>query len=544
MFIPPGAIETPKVRFWRKIEKYCCLSMSLVVFAFVLKDAYKQSQDIASKNHIAGVIRGSWFSNNYIDVNDGQLRSFLDNLPLLSLIAFIFVVLRKLMLFYVNELGVQLAYYIAIGTSFITYIHGPGILFVLLYLLGNFVLLKIFIEKKWFPILIWLANVSFLVLTEYNDGYKFGWIYSGFSILDYSVPLKWHRTSNLLMLKIISFLIDCHWSYLNKPHKTKEKHQERCDECSDQVTCLKFRYEKHANIYSLPSFIAYTIYPPLYLAGPTLTYNAWISQVQDPQQTHDYKRIAFYILRLIFIFAILELWINTLYYPAIANNKKNKYIWEEFTPYELAIGSYVILKWIWLKFMLIWRFFRLWALLDGIETPENLGKCISNMYCFEGFWRMWHRSFNLWLVRYLFIPLGGSKYKILNIWVVFGFVALWHDLRASLLVWGWGMCLFIVPETLVKGYFNQSKFAKFRETLQYSWLSVIAGAFYLFLLAVANLVGFSFGIDGLLIATAQIISWEGLFLITKLLLTFIIVVHFMMMIRNEDLRSGKIDQGF
>mmetsp|Transcript_3444 Transcript_3444/g.3178 ORF Transcript_3444/g.3178 Transcript_3444/m.3178 type:complete len:195 (-) Transcript_3444:28-612(-) len=194
--------------------------------------------------------------------------------------------------------------------------------------------------------------------------------------------------------------------------------------------------------------------------------------------------------------------------------------------------------------MVIWRFFRLWALLDGIETPENLGKCISNEYCFEGFWRMWHRSFNLWLIRYLFVPLGGTKYKVFNIWVVFGFVALWHDLKMSLLVWGWGMCIFIVPETLVKGYLNRPKFAKFRETLQYNWLCVISASFYLFLLCIANLVGFSFGLAGLIIAANQIVSWEGLFLIIKIFLTFMFLVHFMMMIRYEDLRKGKQEIGF
>jgi len=30
---------------------------------------------------------------------------------------------------------------------------------------------------------------------------------------------------------------------------------------------------------------------------------------------------------------------------------------------------FVLLKLMWLKFLIIWRFFRLWALMDGVETP-------------------------------------------------------------------------------------------------------------------------------------------------------------------------------
>ena len=47
-----------------------------------------------------------------------------------------------------------------------------------------------------------------------------------------------------------------------------------------------------------------------------------------------------------------------------------------------------------LKFLLIWRFNRLWALIDGIEAPENMNRCMSDNYSFEGFWRSWHRGYN------------------------------------------------------------------------------------------------------------------------------------------------------
>ena len=52
--------------------------------------------------------------------------------------------------------------------------------------------------------------------------------------------------------------------------------------------------------------------------------------------------------------------------------------------------------------------------------------------------------------RYLFVPLGGSKNKFLNIWIVFTFVAIWHDFSLDLVLWAWFICLCIIPEMLIK----------------------------------------------------------------------------------------------
>lgn len=43
-----------------------------------------------------------------------------------------------------------------------------------------------------------------------------------------------------------------------------------------------------------------------------------------------------------------------------------------FQPEILALFVYAILLIMWLKFLVIWRLFRLWALCDGVEPPENM----------------------------------------------------------------------------------------------------------------------------------------------------------------------------
>src|SRR5271170_5672665 len=125
--------------------------------------------------------------------------------------------------------------------------------------------------------------------------------------------------------------------------------------------------------------------------------------------------------------------------------------WEGSTPFQLSMISYFNLQIIWLKLLIPWRFFRLWAIADGIETPENMLRCMSNNYSALAFWRSWHRSFNRWCIRYIYIPLGGAQRRpIINTLAVFTFVAFWHDISLKLLVWGWLVVLFILPEILAR----------------------------------------------------------------------------------------------
>jgi len=104
----------------------------------------------------------------------------------------------------------------------------------------------------------------------------------------------------------------------------------------------------------------------------------------------------------------------------------------------------------WEQLLLPWRFFRLWALMDGMDPPENMVRCMANNYSPLGFWRSWHRSYNLWIVRYLYVPLGGTHRLAATSILIFTFVALWHDLSPRLLAWGWLAALFILPEVMAR----------------------------------------------------------------------------------------------
>jgi hypothetical protein len=69
-----------------------------------------------------------------------------------------------------------------------------------------------------------------------------------------------------------------------------------------------------------------------------------------------------------------------------------------FGPFEVGVTSLMVLNFMWLKFAVIWRFFRLWALVSGVEVPENMLRCVNNNATILGFWKGWHASYNRWLV--------------------------------------------------------------------------------------------------------------------------------------------------
>ncbi|RVW91423.1 Glycerol uptake protein 1 [Vitis vinifera] len=177
------------------------------------------------------------------------------------------------------------------------------------------------------------------------------------------------------------------------------------------------------------------------------------------------------------------------------------------------------------------------ALLSIMVTgPENMPRCINNCYNLESFWKNWHASFNKWLVRYMYIPLGGSQRKLLNIWVIFTFVAcIGFDLR-KLLSWAWLTCLFFVPEMILKSLANtfqaESAFGEFifRE------LSAVAGAITITCLMVANLVGYVIGLSGINWFISRFLQKEGLPILGGMFITFYVGTKLMFHIDDAKKR--------
>jgi D-alanyl-lipoteichoic acid acyltransferase DltB (MBOAT superfamily) len=295
--------------------------------------------------------------------------------------------------------------------------------------------------------------------------------------------------------------------------------------------------------------VSYCFYPPLCIAGPIITFNAFAAQLAPalaPASAPLLLRpggrdVARYAARFLAVLLCLEALTHSLHANAAAVSRA----WRgaaggpPLTPPQLGAVGYWTLLFMWLKFTAIWRFFRLWALAAGVAPPENMTRCVNNNYDVEGFWRHWHASFNRWLVRYLYVPLGGAAWRLANVWAVFTFVALWHDLlEPRLLGWAWASALCLAPELAAKRLARHPALAARAHTAAFRHARAAAAALNITALMAANLVGFVLGLDGVDYFLREIFSAHGARFAAAMLAAFFAAAHVMFEIREGEARGA------
>ncbi|XP_045796621.1 membrane-bound O-acyltransferase gup1-like isoform X2 [Trifolium pratense] len=499
---------------WKQKELFFLVTYVLVFYAIIIRRSLQISHDHYKK--LFGLRPGWLIPNHLNDVSDAQWRNFRGNLPVLTLVFGIFTLLANLMraFFNLNVRGMSVVW-LLFSFAYLSYLHGACVIFVLSIATINFLLVKIFARKKYFPLIIWSYNIFFLLCNRIYEGYSFSVFGQQWRFLDkYRGSFRWHICFNFVVLRMISFGLDYHWTNQDSHFDQEER-------------------SLHINKFGYVVYLSYLVYAPLYIAGPIVSFNAFASQLDVPQNSNSVRNVILYGFRWILCFILVEFMTHLFYYNAFANSG----LWKHLSPLEVFIIGYGVLNFMWLKFLLIWRFFRFWSLVNGIDAPENMPKCINNCYSLEGFWKNWHASFNKWLVRYMYIPLGGSRKKLLNVWVIFTFVAIWHDLEWKLLSWAWLTCLFFIPELVLKSaakaFQAESSFGEFifRE------LSAVAGAVTITCLMVANLVGFVIGPSGINWLLSSFLRKEGLPVLGSLLMTFYVGTKIMFHIEEAKKRS-------
>ena len=74
----------------------------------------------------------------------------------------------------------------------------------------------------------------------------------------------------------------------------------------------------------------------------------------------------------------------------------------------------------------------------------------------------------------MYVPLGGARWRLLNVWAIFTFVALWHDFEWHLLKWAWLMALLLLPEAACRAALKRPPLARAKGA---SWLRHLCAAF-------------------------------------------------------------------
>lgn len=280
------------------------------------------------------------------------------------------------------------SFHSVLSIALIIGLHGSHSVFPLTLSLTSFLLSKLLAGSKLFFSFIWIFNIITMLANEYFNGYSFRMLDVNLSYLDlYKGLMRWHVFYRFTMLRNISFGLDLHWSKFSHSISIKPSH--KLDQ--SERKCLNLQ----ENDYNLSNFVNYAFYPPLYIAGPIMTFNDFVHQKLKHCNPIKNDYIFKYALRFAFSYLTLEVILHYMYVIAI----KNTGAWRNNTPAELALIGFWNLIIVWLKLLIPWRFFRLWSLCDGIDCPENMIRCVANNYSTTGFWRAWHRSFNLWIIR-------------------------------------------------------------------------------------------------------------------------------------------------
>ncbi|KAK0557215.1 glycerol transporter [Tilletia horrida] len=420
---------------------------------------------------------------------------------------------------------------ISISDVFLIALHGTNALKILAFAAINFALAHRcggLLDARLVVPSIWAFNIAALFLAHWTEGLQWKLFGPALAWLgDYTGLLpRWYINYNITMLRLVSFALDCHWAQQSGNGPSRQR-----TEATESGQQSKERAKTNASTSEYSSFLLYFVYiayPPLFIAGPIITFNDFASQPLGITP----RLIMSYALRWVFSYLTMELVLHFMWVNAIKDAKA----WRGFSLSELAMVGFWNLVIVWLKLLIPWRFFRLWALLDGLDPPENMIRCVANNYSTLGFWRSWHRSYNLWIVRYIYIPVGGASQAVPATLLVFTFVALWHDLSLKLLAWGWLVTLFIVPELTARWLVPAKKYG---DEPWYRAVCGVGGVFNILLMMGANLVGFAIGLDGMKYMVQQLTgSFEGFEFLTISCGILFCAVQLMMEYREEEQRRG------
>lgn len=215
MFITSDAPDTKQNVLWRRGEMIVGIFALGGAVLYSSKDVMSLSQEFKPK--IVGLHSTFWSDTSKADLDDGQWSSLRSNLVLIIIAAILQVFVCRAAQAYGPRCRLQTSLLYGIGFS--AYLHGAGFMFLGAMVLANYALASSLRGSRAFPLLTWFGNLGFLIMTEYYHGYKFEDLGLPSYLDHFPKVMSWHRVSNLGMLKIVSFMMDWHWS--TKPTEPK-----------------------------------------------------------------------------------------------------------------------------------------------------------------------------------------------------------------------------------------------------------------------------------------------------------------------------------
>ena len=533
---------------YQSIEYYISTGISVFLWSYFTTSAAFKSYNFAINHRLE--LEMSYLSR-YRDYQDLQWKYFRTNLLLFSLIGIIFVTISKILKKYNNEL---LKYYYALsGFCFAFYLIKIRVLYLLLAMMLFFYSNKfINIGDRKFSILTWVELILCnICISKIEKIIKLKNIFKGENDID---DLSYEFIKVYALLRMLSFNMEYKKIYYDQtvPESIFSLNQARshCMECYNGNFCSKCLEnavitdkDKLNDSFDIINFTNYILYLPLLFNGPLINYNNFIFQLEiykDSQHNNLFKmNKILYALKLLLLLVIMELYNHFLFPIFLFRDGYN--ILQPNSEISLFYYCFIclnILTFIWLKFAIIWKFMRLLAWSEGIYVEENMNRIIYDIFSLEEFFRGMNRSLNRWVVRYLYIPLGGKNKKYVNIWVIFTLLFfIFNFENGNYLVFSICSCALLDLEIFVKSAFINKFGEDFNEKIFLRYLKYIISSIYLLILFIVALLGFHFSLQGFKVLMDNVVAIGGYFYLLIFVLFFFPNVIMIFFVRDMELEN-------
>jgi len=439
----------------------------------------------------------------------------------------------------------QIALDFALSFAVVIFLHEFYVVALLLAIFVSFALTKLFFVGRggwagWAGI--WAVNVLLLLsvsyLPEINDN-----LLAQVPMLPRSArlflshyaqfrgELSWTATLRFVILRLISFELDAHWAILSEATTTRAGSSvetavfDPAHNTTDAVWKRIAAVSHARQDYSLFTLLAFSFYLPVFATGPMNSFNVYLF-CRKSNRRPSWRWMLETFARLVILALAIELFLHVFHPAAIMLNLSPTLRATTFqccSAIELLFTCYLTIIFLWLKFSFIWTFARLWATLDGVIAVDNMPRFINAVHTPSQFWRSWHASFHVWLVRYMYRPLicastmSGAPHedrstqslpregpgrrvcrRTMATSFVFAFVAIWHEVSPQLAIWGLGFAVAVSADNCLKlsrtqsrGVLRQSAHPSFRSVAS-RYAHALAGTTCILVLLIGNIIAYGY----------------------------------------------------
>ncbi|XP_072121159.1 protein-cysteine N-palmitoyltransferase HHAT isoform X3 [Mobula birostris] len=220
--------------------------------------------------------------------------------------------------------------------------------------------------------------------------------------------------------------------------------------------CLEYCWDRVSPQRCCRSFcwlLTYVFYYPVFHNGPIICYDDFNKQMQRTETSvpkADLVCLFLGAVRIFFWWWLTESMLHFMYIHAIQHQET---ILESASYWTLGGLGFAHTLFFYLKYLLLYGIPSIIMYLDGIEAPR-LPRCTSSLYSFTGTWREFDVGLHRWLVRYIYVPLGGSRHGLIRMMfssaLAFSFVCYWHGGHSFMLNWATMNWVGVMLENLLK----------------------------------------------------------------------------------------------